>query len=780
MRATSYCTLIILLWLYSLPSQGQEQIHSDSLLINVLDANPQYYWENDTLWIISGICKPLKVRMFTGKSVIGMDVPALPKPSIPLVKVHGTIQYDFTYRSFVDTPFSQTHFAQHTFQAGLDFVIRDQYPVRMVLRSRKSNSHYFEDITDLSIQFNKSQFLNQVKGSLTSQIPTVPSRSEIEHWEQKYNQKKGEIGALEKWIQHPSRMQELVEEKENMAVQRITGGVAPPIEDTIIPFRKKVWALTEDMLKSIRDSFQIKGDSQFVRDQQKLDSVIHVTAAEKFREQQLKLENARKEIKNIEMQFAKAKKKLQDSVTLLKKELASLNNPSQIKDFINKHKLDAKNLPAGWKTLGAISTVGIGRSWVDYSELTVKNVSITGINAEMNPSKLYLAFAAGRLNYRFRDFVVKSNDHNKQSLLLMRAGVGRKDGNNFILTWYDGKRNLMQSFGTTPFIGQLERIIGISAESRLSLDANNYVVLEYAKSSYHSAGNTNPDKENLFRKISDFSNRGNEAYSIKINSFLPQSQTRVTGYYRKMGPQFQSFNLYPINVDQEAYQFRVRQSFWKRRIDIDASIRKSDFSSPYLNPGLSSKTVFKSLQAAIRIPKYPMLTIGFYPSSQLTVLSSNVIVENQYNTLNVLMSYSYRLGHLNMSSNANYLRFYNKGADTGFIYYNSSNWMVNQYVFFRKFQLQTGLTISTQQSLLILSLEQAMTWQPTNWLQLNGSIKHHRINSSATLWGNTAGLSVVIPRIGTIRGSYDKSYLPGTSRNMLPVEMGQVSYYRSF
>jgi len=46
--------------------------------------------------------------------------------------------------------------------------------------------------------------------------------------------------------------------------------------------------------------------------------------------------------------------------------------------------------------LSAINNIGIGRTWVDYSELTVKNISLTGINAELNPSKFYVAFAAGK------------------------------------------------------------------------------------------------------------------------------------------------------------------------------------------------------------------------------------------------------------------------------------------------------------------------------------------------------------------------------------------------
>ena len=48
---------------------------------------------------------------------------------------------------------------------------------------------------------------------------------------------------------------------------------------------------------------------------------------------------------------------------------------------------------------------GIGRNQVNYSELTSKNISLTGLNFEYN-SWYYAALSAGNVDYRFRDFVV--------------------------------------------------------------------------------------------------------------------------------------------------------------------------------------------------------------------------------------------------------------------------------------------------------------------------------------------------------------------------------------
>jgi hypothetical protein len=53
----------------------------------------------------------------------------------------------------------------------------------------------------------------------------------------------------------------------------------------------------------------------------------------------------------------------------------------------------------------------------DYSELTVQNIIISGINIEYNPS-YYAAFATGKIDYRFRDFLGKYSNNNGQYITL--------------------------------------------------------------------------------------------------------------------------------------------------------------------------------------------------------------------------------------------------------------------------------------------------------------------------------------------------------------------------
>ena len=112
----------------------------------ILTINPHIYQSHDTVWTYSGICKTLRTTMHTSQPLPAINDAVRQK----LFTVHGNVQYDFIYRSLVDTPFSQKDFAQHTVQTTLDFLIKEQYPVRVTVLSRQSNSPYFADLTDVN------------------------------------------------------------------------------------------------------------------------------------------------------------------------------------------------------------------------------------------------------------------------------------------------------------------------------------------------------------------------------------------------------------------------------------------------------------------------------------------------------------------------------------------------------------------------------------------------------------------------------------------------------
>lgn len=761
--------------------------------IRVLDINPRFLRGIDTVWQYSGICKALKVSKYAKQNNSS--------GSKSVITAHGNISYDFLYRSLSDTPFFQKDFRQHSVRTNFSLLFKNVYPVQVTIQHRNSNSPYFRDITDVSLQYSHKDYLRHLKDNLHQQIVrtmTAEYLPNLKQAELRNKAKLDEVAALEQWLASPARLHELIAERERILrrlpqnpadslpgrpdLQLPTNGLPGmpqlPDEEAI---KKAISDKLNHRLSATGDSVLARLEAWMVEKRKRIsDSLLNMQTANFIEKKKKELADAKKALTEYEKKLKSMKKNVADSLLKIKQELIQLKDPAAFKDFVKQKKINAKELPKGWKALTAVRSIGIGRSWVDYSELTVKNISLTGGNIEINPGNFYFAAAVGRINYRFRDFVVQNNAQPKQSLYLLRAGIGKKDGNNFILSWYDGKRNLLNPFTSTGNTISLERVIGMSAETRFQINDNHYIIAEFGKSSYHNTSNANADGGTLFDRAKNFKDRSNEAYSIKVSSYWPDAGTKITGYYKKMGEHFQSFNLQPVNSLQEAFQVKLQQQLWKKKLTIDAGIRKNDFSNPFITPGLSSRTVFKSLQLSLRIPKYPYITIGYAPSSQLTVLDNQRLIENHYNTLNAVLSYPYRAKKVNMLTNAMFLKFYNSTPDTGFIYYNASSFSLNQFFYIGKWQLQSGLTITDQEDLRVLTIEQSTSYELKHWLSLTGGLKYNRVSNSSTHWGSVVGINMAISRIGTVQMSYDKSYLPGINRNLLPVQTGRVSLYRSF
>jgi hypothetical protein len=325
----------------------------------------------------------------------------------------------------------------------------------------------------------------------------------------------------------------------------------------------------------------------------------------------------------------------------------------------------------------------------------------------------------------------------------------------------------------------VQHLLGISAETRLALNEHNYIIAEIAKSSFQNAGRQ-PAAAELIDKAFNWKIRSNEAYSIKLFSQNPKTDTKITAFYKKTGENFQSFNLYPTNVNFDAYMLRVNQYLWKRKINIDGAIRKNDFVSPVAAPSFSSKTIFKSVQASVRIKKYPFISVGYYPSSQLSLSNNNLLVENQYNTLNAVMSYSYQVKKTGMNTNAVFTKFYNKSSDTGFIYFNASSYTVNQSFYFSPFMFQGSVSMVDQQDVHLLTIEPLLSYQYKNIVTVSGSLKWNRLNNTETLFGGTAAINFYLKKFGTIQLNYDKTYIPGYNRELKPVDIGRASFFREF
>jgi hypothetical protein len=773
-----------------------------------LQGNKNLIAINDSIFLRLGNCKNNGVYLFESLSRIN-NAPVYYQPKENLIQIHGNILYNFNYRSYIDTPFAQTDLMQHLVQSNFNILIDKKYPLRITITSRSSNSPYFRNTLDVNFNINRNQVLENIRASLKSDLNAMANavRSNLNsvtyggdmpslklpefEWkqliqadklqalQQKHTVDTRAINKLQDWLNSPARAQELIEERERKY----------RLPDTTSRFQFKGEVDSLFKVNEISDRESTKGFLTAL--QNKLDKQVTAkkqsqfappSAKDKIDAATKKMEEMRSKINRETAAIKKEQKKIADSINAIRNEINTLVSTAQLYEFMQKHKIDKSKLTKTQRVFLAINQLGIGRTWVDYSELTVKNISLAGVNVEATPSRYYIAFAAGKVNYRFRDFIYKNNQSNlpNQSVALIRAGLGQKTKNNIIFTFYDGKKAVLNS-GVAPTFNNVQHVLGYAVESRLAIDANNYLVAEFAKSSYYDNPAQQPSTRTLQGKAFNFKENSNQAFSIKLFSNYPKTNTKVNGYYKKLGEHFQSFTLYPFGINQEAWQVKLNQSFLKRKVAIEASVRKNDFVSPIAAPSFNNQTVFKSFQASVRVPKYPFVTVGYYPSSQITVSNNNILVESQYNTLNAMMSHTYVLKNgVSMNTNAVFTKFYNTGSDTGFIYFNASSYSINQSIFLDKFQLLTGINYTNQSQLQLFTFEQGLQYQLKNTISIIGGIKWTKENTTRNLFGAKAGMNIQLKKIGVLQMNYEKTYLPSFSRMLIPVDMGQINFYREF
>ncbi len=675
-----------------------------------------------------------------------------PAPVLPLHKpflvVHGNVTYDFYYQSNSDTPYLEKDLYQHTLQTYLDITVKDQYPLRIGFSTQQGNSALFRDITGVNMQYTNRDFKNALMQKAQGwDIGKLPDWQGLDSLKQRITERINEINRLKPKGQSANAVvQKLVEARE----QELYGRVRDSL-------RALAGGKRDSSLNAPHDARLDSLKLAYEANARKLDSLQKELAAwqQLYQQKRLALGTRKAQLMNAIMN-SRNNKELADT-------LKAMNLPDSI-------------LPKGYKTLLAVKSVGIGRTMVDYSELTAKNITITGIQAEYNPS-YYVAFATGAVDYRFRDFVVNDN-RVKQYLNMVRVGTGMKEGNNVILSFYTGKKQVYNFNTESNAVAPDYKIMGLSLEGRWQLNRNNYIIGEVAKSSmpYY----IRQDHEQGSSMLS-FDDHSNEAFAVSASSFIPLTATRINGTYKSMGANFQSFSLYSTGSAQTGWMVKVDQPFFKQQLTLTGSLRQNIYTSIFDNASYRSSTVFKSIQATFRRQKWPVISLGYFPSSQLMKLSDDKFIENLFYTMVGTASYFYQYRGISMNTMFSGTRFYNHQTDTGFVYFNSTNLLLNQTVFLGKFTINGALSSATNQDYALYGIDGNLQYKIRSWLELGGGLKYnYQTQYNLQQLGYTANARVNIPKIGEIALMADKGFVPGVNRQLMPNKTGRLTYTRIF
>lgn len=653
----------------------------------------------------------------------------------------GYNNYTFIYRGYIDTPISQSAVRQH-YANGYFGVSFFGLPLSVSYLINRSNATLFRDINDVRVEFNAAAFTETVSKQYSGLIKNYISRFEdslqrLTHLTKPVIYK---YTALRDYLNSPMTAQLIQEYKQVLSLPELSYKV----ENT-------------DSLNKITNDSLTKAARQFF---------TYYDAVKAESEQ----------LKRVHDSIMQIYTTLISKIAVVKKCITGATDKGQLANTVKEILQEAgeeTGVLRKYEKLLNIRQFAIGRNRLDYSELTGKNINIKGVNFEYNSSHIYLAFAAGGIDYRYRDFGLVSFNPLHQFMFMARVGKGRPENSHFYLTAYKGRKQLTRSANFTSTDG-LATITGISTEVKYVIQEHTSIIAEAAQSIAPDY-RTNPITKGKLQ----FDDKNSQAFAISLKSYHPKTNTSVEAMYKYTGANFQSFSSFVTTNSFTAWQAKLDQNFFKRKLRITASLRQNIFSNPYIQQLYDGRVVFKSIQLTYKSRRMPVITAGYMPVSQLIKLD-NRLFETQFNSLTTSISHQYRLNSARLASSFMMYRFYNTAADTGFAYYNALNIFFNQLFTFSRFSLNAGVNhmVNRDYELSVLSGGIELPLPAQSNISFGFKVNNfNRVISKTSTYGT---LQLSIKKLGILTATYETGYLPGINRQFIKNDQMIFSFTQIF
>jgi hypothetical protein len=672
-----------------------------------------------------------------------------------LISIHGNVLYSYDYRSYIDTPLFLSNLQQHYVQSNLKVVLANKYPFDVVLRTRQSSHPYFRNYTDVNVYFNGEEFRSMMKRKALNYIDQFYGKEELLIIKNNLTEKTREFSELDQWLTESKRQGKYFEYKDILQSRMLEK--AYQFADSLrIPAAITTDSLT-DRISNAVDS-KIPSSNLSRPDMQEF--------VDEYEMKLRKHKNLEEEVNNSRQFYESNKRKVESEIKEVKNKINASNTYDEIQSVARKYGIKTDTLKQRLRFLSSLQSVGVGRSFVDYSELTVRNISLTGFHAEYK-RKNYFAVAAGTVDYMFRDFFIGPRQR-PQYVNLLRYGKIFSEGNHLIVSAYRGRKNV---FLFADSANRYSDVFGVSLESRLSINKDNYITAEIAKS---SIGNSSSGKSSF-----DFSDRSSLALFLNLNATIKKTNTKLRANYRYQGGNFQSYTLYYTNSNFTSWNILADQHLWKKRLHVQAGLRKNEFTSLYLPIPYKSNVIFKSVQATLRIKKLPVAMLAYMPSSQLSVID-NQISENRFYTFLTSASHVYRIGNLNGISLLMFSRYYNDPSDSGFVYYNAKNLHATQTFVAGKFTSNSSYTASIGDHNDLYTYDQGLAYNGKHF-SIGFGLKYNDLNHALTRLGYYTNGNVSISRLKIdINASFEHGFLPGLDQTLINSDFGRITFVKHF
>jgi hypothetical protein len=677
-----------------------------------------------------------------------------------------------------------------TFQAGV--IVKETYPVTLRVRYNDARPFQLDNQYEVNLSFDERNFRQLLQEKIKKKLADeygLQQRNLIA----KYDTLFREYSNQKQYLQSPVFAQKAFEEKMKAAAAEqvpeipntddLKRGI-PSLPSSIADLAKSKELLKKNIPKipgvdlpgDKADSLKGKGDSLLAKlgaIQAKADSFVnkYVQKKESFQE---KLEQKRDSlaalVQKAEDSIAGIKKKFQLALDSVNNEMAKLKNPEELQQYAKKkHVLDSLERP-GFPSLLMKTSVRFGKFIMNQSELTINNIFLSGASLKYG-NEHFLMVTGGAYDFAFRGLFNFRNDTSRSrmtTVFAMKAGV--EHGKNLTaFNIYTGKKVKDASLRS-----ELRTVAGFSVEKRVELNRNVVLAMEIAKSTTRNNTAGSKDQEVLKDLFTSFNLKTIGAYG-NAKLYFPKTRTDAELTYKYWGQQFESFNASQYFNPQNNFSAKLSQPFFKRRLFASAGLKYTDFSTTGIASNIHSKTLFASANMTMRLKKIPVISLGYYPGSQLYIVDQNKLYEYYYHILNATVNHQFTLARLPMQTVFSYNKFFNRYSDS-LVSSAESSYNVYWTAWKGKFTWMANYSRQDMDTSLLNTVEAGLSYSVERF-KIGGSLKWNRIDRS-TEFGYAANLSWAIPRLGTIALLYDRSYLPDRSGAFIPVRMAQVQFIK--
>lgn len=640
------------------------------------------------------------------------------------------ILYTSDYRAINDTPFNESNILQQSIIAGTKFKMGGILPFNMYMRASLTNSSYFKDYFDVQLNYDASHVHQAIKEDYDRIVDELYAEAIDSITYSVLNQKSEIINQLSKWLNNPVQTQKLVEYRELLIID----GISYKSELSYEENRRK-----EDSLKIIASEFldaYDKAMSFYNQTFQEVDS-----------------------LKNIITE--------------------SLNKIDQIKKILNKPTIDYKDLKEKRTQLSKLGVsnkimnrlsvklqglrkLGIGRNLVDYSDLSMKNISVNGINFEYN-SWYYASLTAGTLDFGYRNLSF-FNNLSKQYVYMARFGVGNIERNAFIISYFGGKKQL---FRESKLITREPAINtnGFSLEGKLVL-----------LNSLQARGEVSETISSAFipQKFFSFSDFNNKAVSFSIKSLPSLINTRFEASFKILGNNYQSFTGYNQNSSRKQFFVRLDQSFFNRSLKISGKIRSFEFDNPLIIQKYNSKNFLKDISITYRKKGMPVITTGYIPISQIYFVD-DVLTEENFQSFNFNLYHNYTLFKIRTSSYLSLNSFDKFDSDKSIDFFRTNNFSYYQSLFFKHADIGFSVNYAENNYYTLFVFEENVSFKLSSGNRLMAGLKINNYNFSILKLGYYINTNLALNKNFTFHAGFEKGFVPGFNNTLMLNHYGTMA-----